>query len=299
MDERERTELVERVNAGDAEALQRLIVHYHAVLRRVAEANVEPALRAHVEPDDVLQQTYISAFKALRSPPASREEPDDPNPKRQRGADEPVANAPGSDPNPKRERGTDEPVANAPGSDPNPTRKRGTDEPVANAPGSDPNPTRERGIDAEPQRERETTTAGPFSNPGHFYKWLEQIALNQLRDVQRALRRQKRDVAREVAAHADTTASYPDLINRLAGGESTPSRAIAKEEAVAAVMSCLARLKDDQREVVRLRFLEDVPVAEIARRMGKTDPAVYTLCHRGLKSLRELMVSITHYLTHL
>ena len=65
------------------------------------------------------------------------------------------------------------------------------------------------------------------------------------------------------------------------------------------MMTSLARLSEDQRAVVQLRFLEDVPVAEIARRLGKTETAVYMLCHRGLKSLRELLGSLTQYLTKL
>ncbi len=233
MDEGERSIQVARVNAGDPDALQRLIVHYHPILRNVVLRATDEPLRTLIEPDDVLQLAYIAVFKTLASPA------DNPNPERERGAE-------------------------------------------------------------QPSRDRQGATDPPhFDNPGHFYKWLEQITLNQLRDVHRALRRQKRDVARRISPPADTTASYPDLIQRLAAGDTTPSRHIAKDEAIAAVLSCLARLKDDQREVVRLRFLEDLPVARIAQRLGKTDTAVYTLCHRGLKSLRELMVSITHYLTKL
>jgi len=46
-------------------------------------------------------------------------------------------------------------------------------------------------------------------------------------------------------------------------------------------MTSLACLPDEQRAVVRLRFLEGVPVAEIAERLGKTEAAVYALCDRG------------------
>ena len=108
---------------------------------------------------------------------------------------------------------------------------------------------------------------------------------------------QKRDVAREVRDAPDATASYPDLVHRLAGGESTPSHRVAREEAVAAVLSSVARLTDDQRDVVRLRFLEGRSVAEVAERLGKTEPAIHMLCHRVLKVLRERMVSISRFLT--
>ena len=192
---------------GDADAWQHLVIHHYAGLRGVVTGAIDAAMRSRIDPDDILHQAYIVAFKSI-----------------------------------------------------------GTVE---------------------------------FNSPEHFQNWLKRIALDRLKDAQRAHRRQKRDVGREAHERSDSTASYPDLVHRLAGSESTPSRQIAKAEAIAAVMSSLARLTDDQREVVRLRFLEDVPVAEIAQRLGKTETAVYTLCHRGLKSLRGFMVSITRYLTKL
>jgi RNA polymerase sigma-70 factor (ECF subfamily) len=207
MDHSQLSEQISLAADGDQDALQRLIVHHHTELRGVVAGALEAGVRSRIDPDDILQQAYIVAFKNIG------------------GAE--------------------------------------------------------------------------IDSPEHFRNWLKRIAFDRLKDAQRALQRQKRDVAREIHEHPDRTTSYPDLIHRVAGGESTPSRQIAKSEAIAAVMSSLARLTDDQREVVRLRFLEDVPVAEIAQRLGKTETAVYTLCHRGLKSLRERMVSITRYLSRL
>lgn len=207
MDENELTALVESAAAGDSDALQRLIVHQHKALRAAMAAAMDGTLRGRVDPEDVLQQAYVSAFRSLG--------------------------------------------------------------------------------------------AAEFTSPDHFCNWLKRIAFDRLKDIQRAQRRQKRDVAREMRDRPDRSASYPGLVARLAGGESTPSRHVARDEAIAAVMTCLARLQDEQREVVRLRFLEDVPVAEIAERLGKTETAVYTLCHRGLKSLRERMASISRYMTGL
>ncbi len=235
MDEKQRAERVARAAAGDADALQQLIVHYHPILHHALETHIDAALRGHVDPADVLQQTYVAAFRALSAPHQSPS-----------GSEGRVQSPSGSE-----------------------------------GPAPDPRPLPH------------------FDSPAGFYKWLETIALNQLRDLERALRRQKRDVARQARDAPNLGDSCPNLLNRLAGRDSTPSRRVGRAEAVAAVLSCLARLNDDQRTVVRLRFLEDIPVTEIAQRLGKTETAVYTLCHRGLKSLRERMVSITRYLTHL
>jgi len=202
------SQLIEHVRlavTGDADALQKLIVHHHAGLRAALTGAIDADLRARIDPDDVLQNAYISAFKLL--------------------------------------------------------------------------------------------PAAEIESAEHFANWLKRIAFDRLKGMQRAHRRRKRDVAREASPAVAAATSYLNLAERLSGGEATPSRQMARGETEAVLMSCLARLGDDQREVVRLRFLEDVPVAEIAERLGKTETSVYTLCHRGLKSLHGLMTSITRYLS--
>ncbi|MBU0640101.1 MAG: sigma-70 family RNA polymerase sigma factor [Planctomycetes bacterium] len=194
-----------RAAGGDAEALQRLIVHYQRTLLGVVAGRIDARLRRHIDPHDVLQDAYVAVFKQ--------------------------------------------------------------------------------------------TTLPQFEGPQHFYKWIEQIALNRLTDMQRSRRRQKRDVLREVHESQVQAASYDGLFERMATTESTPSRKVAREEAIAAVMTSLARLGDEQREVVRLRVFKDLPVAEIAERLGKTDVAVYGLFRRGLNSLRKYMGPISRYLT--
>lgn len=205
MDETQRSELVRQATHGDREALQRLILFYHDTLRRVVEDNLAPSMRAKVDPEDVLQQAYVDAFKSI--------------------------------------------------------------------PGCS------------------------FDGPGGFYKWLEKIALNGLRYEQRAFKQKKRDVSREIRDRPTVSTTYPDLLARLAADQSTPSRVVARAEATAAVMSSLARLTDDQRNVVRMRFLDERSVAEVAAAVGKTEPAIHMLCYRGLKELRKHMVSISRYLT--
>jgi RNA polymerase sigma-70 factor (subfamily 1) len=137
-----------------------------------------------------------------------------------------------------------------------------------------------------------------FNSPGGFYKWLEKIARNQLRMMRRALRRKIRDIGRRAPSDPGVTASYVGQITRLISPESTPSGHLAKGEAAAAAMTCLARLTDDQRTVVILRFFEGRPVADVAQTLRKTEDAVHKLSSRALQRLNELMGSITRFLTH-
>ena len=59
------------------------------------------------------------------------------------------------------------------------------------------------------------------------------------------------------------------------------------------------RLSEEYRRVVQWRFVQGLPVAQVARRLGKSEPAVHMLCHRTLKKLRELMGSPSKYLSRL
>jgi RNA polymerase sigma-70 factor (ECF subfamily) len=51
----------------------------------------------------------------------------------------------------------------------------------------------------------------------------------------------------------------------------------------------LARLPENQRRAVELHHLGGLPVAEVARVLGRSDGAVGALLVRGLKRLRELL----------
>ena len=51
-------------------------------------------------------------------------------------------------------------------------------------------------------------------------------------------------------------------------------------------------LPPDQRRVVELHHLKGLPVAEVAKLMDRTRPAVVGLLFRGLKKLRELLTNL-------
>jgi len=51
----------------------------------------------------------------------------------------------------------------------------------------------------------------------------------------------------------------------------------------------LERLTDAQREVVVLRFIAEMPIAEVARTLGKSESAVKSLQARGLDALSRIL----------
>lgn len=117
--------------------------------------------------------------------------------------------------------------------------------------------------------------------------WLRQALANNIRDAARALRRDKRDVRREEPlGDPDRSA---DRVATLAARDPSPSTRAAGAEDLIRLADALAALPDGQREAVVLHHLHGHPLAETARRLGRTDTATAGLLHRGLKRLRELL----------
>ncbi len=77
MNQRALADDARRASAGDADALQRLIVHCHDTLRRAVAGGAAAALAHRIDPDDVRQQVYVAAFEAMVSPSGGRSAPAD------------------------------------------------------------------------------------------------------------------------------------------------------------------------------------------------------------------------------
>ncbi len=126
--------------------------------------------------------------------------------------------------------------------------------------------------------------------PNSFINWVLTILDNKLTDAARALHRQMRDIAREMAPGASRgTQSYVNLLDHVYQDSTTPSRVIRHDEAIAALLTCVTHLPESHRQVIQLRFLEGRSVNEVAERLNKTPGAVVALTRRALEALREYM----------
>lgn len=126
-------------------------------------------------------------------------------------------------------------------------------------------------------------------NQQQLKAWLREILTNEVRQVRRSLRAEKRDWQRErpVNGHNDASGSTNGLIDQLP----TPgTQALAKEQS-AAVHAALERLSDDHRAVIELRNWQKLPFGEIAEQMGRTENAVTKLWFRALVRLQEELES--------
>lgn len=136
-----------------------------------------------------------------------------------------------------------------------------------------------------------------FENFEAFVGWLREIAQNKLIDMQRAATADKRDVRRQKPAWGVQSGTYVDLLDQVSSPQSTPSRGAARHEALAVLMARMQQLPEDYRRVLHWRLIDGLPVAEVARRLERSEAAVHMLCHRALKQLRELMGAASDYLT--
>jgi RNA polymerase sigma-70 factor (ECF subfamily) len=117
--------------------------------------------------------------------------------------------------------------------------------------------------------------------------WLRKILAHNLLDAMRALRREKRDVAREQSIDVAIEQSSIRLEGWLADQQSSPSQKLARQEEAMQLADMMARLPDSQREALILKNWHDWTVAQIAQHMGSTPAAVAGLLKRGLKKLRQ------------
>ncbi len=129
-----------------------------------------------------------------------------------------------------------------------------------------------------------------------FYRWLTAIADNCVTDTIRAQRAAKRGGGRARLV-APARSSIAMLVDLLAVNSRTPSRSAGGQEAAAALQIALAGLRADYRDALSLRYLQGLPVAEAAARLGKTEAAVKKLCVRGLQALRTSLGAAASYLS--
>jgi RNA polymerase sigma-70 factor (ECF subfamily) len=103
-----------------------------------------------------------------------------------------------------------------------------------------------------------------------FSTWLYRIAANAVVDYVRG---------RRITTSLEVTADAADI------GVSVEELAITRVEA-ARVWQAVDNLTDAQRMAVTLRFGSDLPIADIAEQMGRTEGAVKLLLNRGLTAVR-------------
>jgi RNA polymerase sigma-70 factor, ECF subfamily len=121
------------------------------------------------------------------------------------------------------------------------------------------------------------------STEGEWNAWLHRIFVRFLAELHRAAGRRKRDDRGTLSLDSPEVEEVPSR------GKS-PSQKVAHDEAQDQLLTYLFfELPKDQREAIWLHHLQELPVVEVAQKMGKSPGAVGGLLQRGLKTLRSRM----------
>lgn len=123
-----------------------------------------------------------------------------------------------------------------------------------------------------------------------FLVWMRNILRHNLAAaVARHVSTQKRSVGREISVANDSDAI--GFIESVPGSSTSPSGHLMRREATAALVLALARLPESQAEAIRMRYLEGRPLREISELMAKSETATAGLLKRGLRKLRDILVT--------
>lgn len=127
--------------------------------------------------------------------------------------------------------------------------------------------------------------------PIAFYPWLRQIAWNRLIDLHRRhILAGNRAVDREVSIDLPPSSqSLHRLAQRFLSREPSPAARIVRHELQRRVREAIERLAPEFREVLVLRHIEQLEVAEIADVLGVAEGTVKSRHFRALAKMREAL----------
>ncbi|MEM9657546.1 MAG: sigma-70 family RNA polymerase sigma factor [Planctomycetota bacterium] len=124
-----------------------------------------------------------------------------------------------------------------------------------------------------------------------FYPWLRQLAIDRIVELHRLhIQAQRRSVRREYSPDAQlSTSGQDDLVQRLAALCESPSRPAQRREAIALVQAAIEQLSAVDREVLALRYLEQLSAGDAASVLGISKNAFAQRHLRALRRIRSLL----------
>ncbi len=117
--------------------------------------------------------------------------------------------------------------------------------------------------------------------------WLRAILARSLIDAARKFGRQEGDRTQSLETALEESSAKLEAL--LTTEESSPSQGAARAERLMELSLALARLPEDQRTAVELRYLHGMAVPDVALQMERSTVSVTGLLYRGMKVLRDVM----------
>ncbi len=122
-----------------------------------------------------------------------------------------------------------------------------------------------------------------------FYPWLRQLAVDQIGMTHRRhIGAARRSVRREEPAGLPDASAH-ELAGRLLNTSAGPSARLRREEKRLHIRAALDRLSERDREILALRYLEQLNTAEVAAVLSLTEAAVKMRLLRAIQRLHALV----------
>ncbi len=107
-----------------------------------------------------------------------------------------------------------------------------------------------------------------------FSSWLYRIARNQVIDCYRAKKPQ-----------IPLDGLDPDYLSELGASEKN----IEERSELDRIAKAIKKLKPDYQDIIIMRFIEDLPLKEVAASVDKTEGAIKLMQHRAIKELKNIL----------
>ena len=133
---------------------------------------------------------------------------------------------------------------------------------------------------------------------GAFLGWMVTLANHNLQDAIRGLTRKKRPPrGRQVGAGDPASDPYVSLLEALPSPATSPTLHARRKEVHSCIDDALLQLPPDYAKVVRRYDLDECPIEEVAKELGRSPGAVYMLRARAHDRLQELLGASTNFFT--
>lgn len=104
----------------------------------------------------------------------------------------------------------------------------------------------------------------------------------------------RNNLALEMRKRKNAQAIQSDLMRHLATLDTAvlPDEILELDETRRLVRKAMDKLRDNEKQILQLRYLEDRPVPDIAGRLRMTEKAVHSLLYRAKINLRDKLIQL-------
>jgi RNA polymerase sigma-70 factor (ECF subfamily) len=126
-----------------------------------------------------------------------------------------------------------------------------------------------------------------------FHLWLRHIAKDHIIDAHRHERlAQRRSIDREQSLNANRPGeSSLDWAAQFLDAEMTPASAAMRQEMERKVQSAIEQLDPDDREIILMRYVEQLSNQDVADTLGVSEAAASMRCLRAVRRLQSMLLS--------